>query len=161
MVIAAFGSLGLVGVFVSACGSSSSGADGDSGAHDSSSKPDGDGKEDTATDASTKDVVKDASVCKGLADAAAGLTFAPACLACLGAGCCMQAQACAEDSACKAILACEATCVAGGTTGITCATMCIKGDSGVDATADLDPAQNAAYALDECLIGMGCSGACM
>jgi hypothetical protein len=100
--------------------------------------------------------------CTGLAAAAAGLTFPPACLTCLGTNCCALAQACVAEPGCKTILACEATCVSKGISGITCGQTCIPDKNlGTDAaTSGLDAAQQAAYALDLCIFSMGCSTSC-
>jgi hypothetical protein len=155
-IIAAFASVGFVGMMASACGSSTTPND---GGDDGSTKPDTSAKETGAKETGDQDVATDSGAgCPGLADAAAGLTFSQACLSCIGAHCCTLAQPCANDMSCKDILACEATCVASGTAAETCAMTCIKGDSGVDGS-NLSTAQMEAESLDLCLAG-SCSDPC-
>jgi hypothetical protein len=149
----------LLAVLSPACGSSSGSGD-DAGVDVKADKTPVDVATDKGSDALAK--------CNGLDAAASGLTFAPACLSCIGAHCCMEADTCAGDPACKPILACEATCVADGNAAMDCAVCCISsgghdgGDTGsCDANEDvtLSSAQNAAKSLDLCL-ALNCSADC-
>jgi hypothetical protein len=157
--LACIAGVGLAVALVAACSSSSGGGTADGGLQDSSAPSDASG-EASPVDAGNGDVGGgDGGVCVGLDAATSSLNVPAACLACIGAHCCSQAQACAATSGCVQIEACATACVATGTAPMTCAVMCIEGDSGIPEGGQLSPAQSAAESLDVCLAAT-CSTYC-
>lgn len=148
--------LGFLTVALAGCSSSSSTTTPDSGHPEDGQKPSTDaGLHDSGGGSGSGSGVS----CTGIDAAVSGLTVAPACIACIEANCCMQAQGCANASGCPAIEACATKCVAAGTAPMTCAIMCIEGDSGVHEGGSLSPTQLAAETLDLCLAS-SCSNEC-
>jgi|SRR5580658_5152425 hypothetical protein len=137
-----------------ACGSSGGNSD---GGHDAAAD---------RTPDSVTDVAAEKPECMGLDAEAMGLTFAPACLTCIGTYCCEEAKPCAGDEECKQILQCESVCTAHGNAAMDCAIGCIVtdgkdagGEMTIPPDAKLNSTQNAAETLDVCIAGH-CSSEC-